>query len=577
MKGEFNINSVWKAVETAMACVCQTSSRRPTMNNVVLELNECLATETARRKENANEFETGDSVEMMTVNPHNDVSPLARGAAVEVLTPFIFSQKPPDHNSRSRHLKGLNFALETKIGSSEADLQNPGGVAAERRRNQPHVPHAPTEPPSSSSSPTAVSSSFHRSTHRRPFPPPAQAVAHPGDLAGTIDLAELRWRGPDEESSIADVLSWEGRLRIETETAEGLEYLHSGCNTSANLLSWERKLQIATEAAQGLESLHSGCYKDVKSTNIFLNEKLEAKLADLFESSHTKSFPLSQIESYVNDLAEGDIKNVVDPRLQGDFDVNSAWRAVEVAMACVSQTSAKRPTMNQVVIDLNESLAIEIARTKIESYVNDLAEGDIKNVVDPRLQGDFDMNSAWRAVEVAMACVSQTSAKRPTMNQVVSNLNESLAIEIARTKVGREAECSIKSMSLNMNYELPPLARSSNSYTDMLAKKGSNKEDTKPNPEIQTHHHHLHQFFRNPTTPNPTPTTKSNPSISKTITHHHPVPDSNHIQIQEVALLLIRHGADVDVEDKEGYTVLGRASNDFRPILIDAVKAMLEG
>lgn len=44
----------------------------------------------------------------------------------------------------------------------------------------------------------------------------------------------------------------------------------------------------------------------------------------------------------------------------------------------------------------------------------------------------------------------------------------------------------------------------------------------------------------------------------------------------QVALLLIRHGADVDVEDKEGYTVLGRATHEFRPILIDAAKAMLE-
>jgi len=41
--------------------------------------------------------------------------------------------------------------------------------------------------------------------------------------------------------------------------------------------------------------------------------------------------------------------------------------------------------------------------------------------------------------------------------------------------------------------------------------------------------------------------------------------------------MLIRHGADVDVEDEEGYTVLGRASNSFRPALINAAKAMLEG
>jgi hypothetical protein len=45
----------------------------------------------------------------------------------------------------------------------------------------------------------------------------------------------------------------------------------------------------------------------------------------------------------------------------------------------------------------------------------------------------------------------------------------------------------------------------------------------------------------------------------------------------QVALLLVRHGADVDAEDKDKYTVLGHASEQFRPILIDAARAMLEG
>ena len=98
------------------------------------------------------------------------------------------------------------------------------------------------------------------------------------------------------------------------------------------------------------------------------------------------------------------------------------------------------------------------ARTHIIEWVSFmLAKGDIKNVVDPRLQGDFDTNSVWRAVEVAMACVSQSSAKRPTMNQVVIDLNESLAIEIARTNAGRETES--RSISLNLHSELLPVAR----------------------------------------------------------------------------------------------------------------------
>lgn len=47
--------------------------------------------------------------------------------------------------------------------------------------------------------------------------------------------------------------------------------------------------------------------------------------------------------------------------------------------------------------------------------------------------------------------------------------------------------------------------------------------------------------------------------------------------IFQVALLLIRHGANVDAQDKEEYTVLGRASNEFRPKLVHAAKTMLEG
>uniref|UniRef100_A0A2N9FNC9 Protein kinase domain-containing protein n=1 Tax=Fagus sylvatica TaxID=28930 RepID=A0A2N9FNC9_FAGSY len=62
-----------------------------------------------------------------------------------------------------------------------------------------------------------------------------------------------------------------------------LEAHLSGENT--NILSWEARLQIAMDASQGLEYLHHGCkppiiHRDVKSTNILLNEKFRAKLAD---------------------------------------------------------------------------------------------------------------------------------------------------------------------------------------------------------------------------------------------------------------------------------------------------------
>ena len=89
-----------------------------------------------------------------------------------------------------------------------------------------------------------------------------------------------------------------------------------------------------------------------------------------------------------------------------------------------------------------------------------LAQGDIINIVDPRLQGAFNMNSAWKAVEIAMLCVSSTSARRPTMSQVVAELKECLTGELAE-KEGYEGESNytIEMNNMNPDTELNPVAR----------------------------------------------------------------------------------------------------------------------
>ena len=102
--------------------------------------------------------------------------------------------------------------------------------------------------------------------------------------------------------------------------------------------------------------------------------------------------------------------------------------------------------------------------THISHWVGSmLSNGDIENIVDSRLQGDFEINSVWKAIEVAMACLSPASTKRPTMNQVVMELSECLLAETNRTRGGvineDESLESIGMLSLNFGSEITPLAR----------------------------------------------------------------------------------------------------------------------
>ncbi|XAR49977.1 Non-specific serine/threonine protein kinase [Bertholletia excelsa] len=180
----------------------------------------------------------------------------------------------------------------------------------------------------------------------------------------------------------------------------------------------------------GLEYLHHGCkraiiHRDVKCTNILLDEKFQAKLADFdlskvvpveggtavstrvagtagyldpeyyqsnrfTEKSNVYSFgivlleviagrlvlPKDQEDAYIvpwveSMIAKGYINGIVNSRLQGIFDVNSVKKALELAMACVSLSSTERPTMDYVVAELKECLAMVKAHHDVDSASGD--------------------------------------------------------------------------------------------------------------------------------------------------------------------------------------------------------------
>ncbi|KAB2612920.1 LRR receptor-like serine/threonine-protein kinase [Pyrus ussuriensis x Pyrus communis] len=221
------------------------------------------------------------------------------------------------------------------------------------------------------------------------------------------------------------------------ETNIGLiyEYMANGnlrehlSGSRSNILSWGDRVQIAIEAAQGLEYLHYGCsppiiHRDVKSTNILLNEKFEAKLSDFGIS---RSFP-TENGTHITTTVAG-TPGYLDPEYYASNRLNKESDVYSFGIVLL-EIITSRPVFS---------------RTHERSYISEwfsfmLQKGDIYSLVDPRLEGKFNINSVWKAVEIANACVSPTAIERLSMSQVVADLKECLATQLARANPRHETE-----------------------------------------------------------------------------------------------------------------------------------------
>ena len=77
-------------------------------------------------------------------------------------------------------------------------------------------------------------------------------------------------------------------------------------------------------------------------------------------------------------LTKADISEVVDSRLEGQYDINSIVKVIDIAMSCINTGGSKRPTMSEVVMQLKESLQVEASQERGNSNGN-FVEGVYKS------------------------------------------------------------------------------------------------------------------------------------------------------------------------------------------------------
>lgn len=201
------------------------------------------------------------------------------------------------------------------------------------------------------------------------------------------------------------------------------EYMSEGSlqeHIAGKRLTWGQRLRIALESAQGLEYLHRGCnppliHRDVKTSNILLNAKLEAKVADFGMSKALDRDTYASTNTLVG------TPGYVDPEYLETMQPSTKSDVYSFGVVLLELVTGRPPILHSP----QPTSVIQWARQH-------LARGDIEVVVDASMGGNHDVNSVWKAAEVALQCTEQASAQRPTMGDVVAQLLECLDLEKGR-------------------------------------------------------------------------------------------------------------------------------------------------
>ncbi|TKY44537.1 LRR receptor serine/threonine-protein kinase [Spatholobus suberectus] len=297
-------------------------------------------------------------------------------------------------------------------------------------------------------------------------------------------LSPSSTQGPKEFQTEAELLmtvhhknlvSFIGYCDDDNKMALIYEYMANGSlkdflslsDTNSHCLSWERRLQIAIDAAEGLDYLHYGCkppiiHRDVKSANILLSQDLEAKIADFGLSREFRKDNQNQESPVIHNNATNEKSAVMgttgylDPEYYKLRTLNEKSDIYSFGIVLLELITG-RPA----ILKGNPIMHI------LEWIRPELERGDLSRILDPRLQGKFDASSGRRALGIAMACSASTSIQRPTMSVVLAELKQCLKLEspsdtaeifVAPTQVYSEFYSSSEAYSYNsesITYSFP--------------------------------------------------------------------------------------------------------------------------
>ncbi|KAM0838294.1 hypothetical protein ACQ4PT_061073 [Festuca glaucescens] len=191
-------------------------------------------------------------------------------------------------------------------------------------------------------------------------------------------------------------------------------------------LSWERRMNIAIDSAEGIAYLHHHAiphiiHRDVKASNVLLDANFQARVADF---GFAKLIPDGA--THVTTKVKGTL-GYLAPEYAMLGKAKESCDVYSFGVLLLELASGKRP-----VEKINPTTKLTITEWALP-FARDMK---FKEMADPKLSDSFDEAEVKRMVVIGLACTQKTPERRPIMSEVVELLRGESAEKFSELENG---------------------------------------------------------------------------------------------------------------------------------------------